>query len=184
MSGVDARGVGASAIPRNAPGTSGVPVELTPAEMTLGLVVGGLRQVTNLRDGRGDKYRARNGSRQDQRLSSRWQFHIEGALGELAVAKLLNVFWSGNLGKLHVGDVGRLEVRTRSRDTYDLPVYAEDMDAACFVLVVGLAPRFRVVGWIRGEDAKRPEWWGDPANDRPAFFVPQAALHSMALLRP
>jgi hypothetical protein len=153
----------------------GVRVVLTPPEMTLALLVGGFRQVTNLRDGRRDRYGASP--------ERGWQCHIEGAAGELAVAKWLNLYWSGQLGRLWAPDVGRLEVRTRSRDDYELLVHPDDPAAAVFVLVVGRMPTFRLVGWIRGAEATRRGRWDDPAGGRPAYFVPQAALAPLATLR-
>lgn len=149
---------------------------LTPAEMTLAMVIGGMREVTALRDGRTDA--------QGAPPALGFQYHILGAVGELAVAKRLNVFWSGTIGRVDApGDVGPLQVRTGTGDTYRLCIYPRDPDGARFVLVVGLPPHVRVVGWLFGRDGKREEWWCDPTGKgRPAYFVPQAALHPLDTL--
>ena len=145
-------------------------VRLSPAEMMHAAMVGIMRQITNLRDGRQDAH-GFNGTG--------WSEHIEGAAGEMAVAKALGHYWSGNHGRLRADDVGRLQVRTRSRSDYDLIVHDTDSDDRAFVLVRGKAPEFEVVGWIWGRDAKNPSHWADPAGGRPAYFVPAAELRPL-----
>ena len=106
-----------------------------------------------------------------------WSNHIEGAAGECAYAKFQDRFWSGSVNTFKsTGDVGATEVRTRSRPDYDLIVRDNDPNDAYFVLVVGTAPRFRVVGWIRGADAKRPEYRKEHGGRPAAYFVPQTEL--------
>jgi hypothetical protein len=149
-------------------------VILETSELMLAGTVGLMREVTNLRDERQDAYGASP--------EKGWQLHIEGCCGELAVAKFLNLFWSGQLGKLHADDVGFLQVRTRSKDHYDLMVHPEDPDDKVFILAIGLAPKFRLAGWMYGRDAKQKRWWDDPAGDRPAYFVKQSWLNPMSQL--
>jgi hypothetical protein len=146
-------------------------VELTPVEMEIAAFVAAKRQVENLTKCRIDAY----GAPKD----SGWSLHIEGAAGEMAVAKWSGRYWNGNLGDLGADDVGRLQVRTRSRHDYELIIHPSDRDDRAFVLVTGLAPNFVLRGWIWGREAKREEWWRDPAGDRPAYFVPQSALRPM-----
>lgn len=109
-----------------------------------------------------------------------WQGHIEGAAGEIALAKTLNRHWSAHVNTFKVGgDVGAVQVRTRSRHDYELIVRDEDRDEDWFVLVTGTAPAFRVHGYIRGRDAKRPEWRQEHGGFVPAFFVPHEALRAL-----
>lgn len=149
-----------------------IAVKLTASEMIQAAVVGSMRQVQNLTKCRRDAHglSPENG----------WQVHIEGAAGEMAFAKWANRYWSGNLGDLQADDVGQTQIRTRSRHGYELIVHPDDADERVFVLLTGLAPTFRIRGWIWGWDAKRSEFWKDPAGGRPAFFVPHVALHPMA----
>jgi hypothetical protein len=113
--------------------------------------------------------------------SSNWQTHVEGAIGEYAVAKALHRHWSGSINTYHVGgDVGMVQVRTRSRHGYELIVRPRDRDNDYFVLVTGLAPKFRIQGWIRGADAKQASWLRDYGEHGEAFFVPAAALRPFA----
>lgn len=106
-----------------------------------------------------------------------WDAHIEGACGEIAVAKVLNVFWNGSINTYkQLGDVSGLEVRTRSDLNYDLIIRDGDNSEAIYVLVVGRCPTYRVIGWLRGGDGKKAEY-RQTYGDRPgAYFVPQSAL--------
>lgn len=108
-----------------------------------------------------------------------WDVHIEGACGELAVAKALNVYWHSPLNTFKRGsDVGKWQVRTRSRSDYDLIVRSGDSDHAVFILVTGRCPKFRVIGWMRGGDAKKEKWLKTHGGRDGAYFVPQAELNS------
>lgn len=60
---------------------------LTPWEMMLAAQAGVMRQVENLKRGRAAFYGAGN--------LNDWQYHVEGCLGEFALAKFLGVYWSG-----------------------------------------------------------------------------------------
>jgi hypothetical protein len=143
-------------------------VTLTPAEMLLGAIAGVMRQVQNLGDNRKPAHGA--GDRND------WQLHVEGALGEQALAKALGLYWSGK-GGLRAPDVGRFEVRTRSEHWHELPLHPEDSDDRRFWLVTGRNGQYRVRGWILGAEGKRDDWWRDPSGEgRPAYWVPQGEL--------
>lgn len=115
-----------------------------------------------------------------------WSQHIEGACGEVAVAKALGRYWNGSVGTFKDGgDVGyRVQVRTRSRHDYDLIVRADDKDDDYFILVTGRAPAFVVRGYVLGHDAKREEWQRDHGGHGAAFFVPQTALTEFGVGRP
>lgn len=150
-------------------------VTLTWSEAMQAALVGVMRQIQNLKAARRDSYGA------DVMTLDGWGIHIEGAGGEMAVAKVRDRFWGG-VGVFRGADVAGLQVRTGARPTHRLIIHPEDLDAAVFVLVTGRLPTYTVKGWILGADAKRPEWWEDPTGSRPAFFVPQAALNPMVLL--
>ena len=150
---------------------SDVAVNLTETEIEIAAIVAAKRQASNLFKRRPDAHGAR--------CEQGWSLHIEGACGEMAVAKWCGKYWNGAIGEMKADDVGKLQVRTRSNHTFDLIVHRDDPDKRAFVLVTGLAPNFILRGWIWGHEAKRDEWWKDPAGGRPAFFVPQSALRPM-----
>jgi hypothetical protein len=105
-----------------------------------------------------------------------------GAVGEYVTARALGIFWPGP-GKLRGPDAGPLQVRTRTKHTWDLFLHPEDDDAAAFVLVTGQGLIYQVHGWIYARDGKQQKWWREVVEDRPAFFVPQTALRSLGELR-
>jgi hypothetical protein len=113
-----------------------------------------------------------------------WGDHIEGACGELAVAQLLGWTWEATINTFKVGgDVGDVQVRTRSRHYYDLLIRPDARPTDCYVLVTGRCPRYRVHGWIRAGDAMRPEWLHTYGGRPPAYFGPATALSPLAALR-
>lgn len=148
-------------------------IKLNKFEFAIAVQVGTYRQMSNLNRGRKDAYGAieENG----------WSLHIEGACGEAAAAKALGYYWSGNMSDLAAADINsnklRLEVRTRSREYYELIIHDNEDDNAAFILLTGKAPNFTLVGWCYGYEGKKPEYYKDPTGYRPlAYFVPHEKL--------
>ena|SRR5882724_7822236 len=81
-----------------------------------------------------------------------WGLHIEGAAVEMAAAKALEHYWVPSVDTFKTGsDIGTsIQVRTRSRHSYDLIVRPDDRDEDHLVLVTGIAPRFHVRATILG----------------------------------
>ncbi len=149
-------------------------VVLSWSEVLFAAHVGVARRVNALRNNRKAAY----GCTDDDA----WDKDIEGACGEIAVAKALGIYWNGSIGDLAV-DVGPYQVRTTGLEHGCLMLHKKDEDDKQFILVTGRAPRMRIVGWIFAGDGKRDEWWKDPTRKgRPAWFVPQAALKDFATL--
>lgn len=148
-------------------------IELSKSEFWNAISVGVMRQCSSLKKG----LKHAHGANEKDDLNG-WSMHIEGACGEAAVAKALNVYWAGTVDTFKFGaDIGeKIQVRTRSKDYYDLIVRSDDKDDDIFVLVTGRAPTFNVVGWILGRDAKKPQWVQNYGNRVPAWFVPQKNL--------
>jgi hypothetical protein len=147
-------------------------VVLTPHEFLYAAMVGCTREIDNRRKQRFDRY--------GPRTTSPWDLHIEGAAGELALAKYLGHYWSGALGNLDAADVRDWQVRTSAGEDSCLIVHPADGDDDRFVLIIGTAPNFLIRGWAYGRDAKRLEFWRDPSGrDRPAYFLPQSQLRPM-----
>lgn len=143
-------------------------VKLTPAEVLTGAHVGIMRQVQNLSKGR------RQANNHDPACD--WRDHIEGALGEMAVAKWLNRYWSGRLGNLGAADVGNVEVRTSTHDEACLILHGKDPDERVFVLVTGCNGEYVIRGWMFGVEGKRGRYWREPVRGRGAYFVPAYEL--------
>jgi len=111
---------------------------------------------------------------------STWESHILGACGEMAFAKATGLYWEAGVNTFKAGgDVGTVEVRTRSRHDYELIVRDDDPDGRIYFLVTGGPERFRLQGWIKSEEARRPEWRKNHGGYQPAYFVPHSALKSL-----
>lgn len=106
-----------------------------------------------------------------------WTRHVEGACGEMAVSKVLGLYWSASVDTYRSrADVGSYQVRTRLKPQYQLYVRPSDPDGAPFFLARGRAPNFEIIGWIRGHAAKREEWLHEHGGPPAAYFVPDEAL--------
>lgn len=105
-----------------------------------------------------------------------WDTDIEGAAGEMVVAKAFNLYWDCSVNTFKNPDLpNRIQVRTTHQQS--LIVRSDDADGDRFVMVQGRSPEFRVAGWLSGVEAKRDCWRRAP-NGRPAaWFVPADALH-------
>lgn len=118
----------------------------------------------------------------DQRLSV-WQAHIEGAMGELAVARFLHAYWPASFDTFQsVDDLQGWEVRTTRRADGCLIVRGSDSPRPGLrhVLVTLSAepgpPQLWIRGWLESAEARQPQWQVDP-EPRPVWFVPAEALH-------
>lgn len=152
-----------------------IKVMLTPSEIMSGAIVGVMRQVQNINKGRVPAHGSGN--------ENDWQLHIEGALGEMAVAKALGIYWSGSLGNLSHPDVGLLQVRTRSKHGWSLILHKEDNDDDIFVLAAGVNGSYTLDGWIYARDGKVEKNWKDLSKkNRWAYFVDKKELNDISEL--
>ena len=150
-------------------------VHLNDYEVLQAAMTGMLRQVSAIK------------RKSESKITGReWQAHIEGACGEVAVAKVMGRYWGGGIDTFKSGgDIASTgwEVRTRSSHDYDLIVRDDDDDARIFILVTGNAPDYLVRGWMRAADAKREIWRKDYGGHGAAYFVPHSALRDMEELQ-
>lgn len=150
-------------------------VTLTWPEMMTAYHVASQRRIMNMRKGLAGRYGAPEGEGSEE-------LDIISTRGEMAVAKGLNLYWSGSVGDYKAVDVGGIvEVRTRTQNWHSLIVHPGDHDWAPYVLVdASTQPNFRIAGWIYGADGKDEKYWADPSKkNRPAFFIKQEYLRPM-----
>lgn len=153
-----------------------IDIKLTAHELYMAATVGVMRQVQNIARDRHQAYGADH--------NSDWQKHVEGALGEYAVAKYLDKSWNGNIGDLRASDVGSFQVRMTPLENGRLILHPKDNDEDFFIHVSGKNGTYRLHGWIRAGDGKKPEYWEDPSKaNRPAFFVPLSKLNPIEQLK-
>ncbi len=149
-------------------------VRLTATEMMVAAYVGAARNVQSLTQ----EWRPAAGVG----VANTWTPNIEGAAGELAVAKALGIYWQPIIGNNHADDVGPYQVRTNiSRKYDDLCLRPKDREDRIFISVLSFMPTMEIVGWIEGSEGKRERWLRDGSADRPkCFYVPRNALRPMA----
>lgn len=155
-----------------------VEIILTWAEVLVAAQIGAMRNVQSLKAGRSGG----NGVGRE----NTWTLNIEGACGEMALAKHLNKYWSGAIGDLKADDVGTLQVKTNTSRKYDdLILRKSDRANRYYVSALSFideVPRFLLTGWVYGADAMVPEHWRDGTPGRTAFFFPRKLLNPMATL--
>lgn len=154
----------------NPPASPGVIVVLEEMEMLTAGLLGVVRQIAALKAGRRDRHGID--------AEDAFKAHVAGAMGELAVAKCLGLYFPLSVNTFKTGaDVGAcFQVRTRSREDYELIVRKDDRDDDRFVLVVGTPPKLRVCGWITGGEAKQDVWLANHGDRGACWFVPQVEL--------
>jgi hypothetical protein len=111
--------------------------------------------------------------------------HLLGAAGEMAVASYLGLkdyLYQETEAKRGSCDLPGIDVKTRSRHSYDLIVQKNESPNKKFVLVTIEDKKTVIHGWIDGKNAMKKEYWSDPARGRPAYFVPKTALRPMSTL--
>jgi hypothetical protein len=147
-------------------------VRLTSDEIHYAAIAGVLRHHEALRDNRGPTH--------GQDAEYDWRQHIEGALSECALAKYLNVFWPGK-GVIFGRDLGENEARWTIYPTGRLILHKDDglqHPDSKFYLLTGANGLYTIHGWVYAHEGKKQEFWCDPTKtNRPAYFVPQSALH-------
>jgi len=137
-------------------------------EYSMASEVGRLRQLSAIRQGLLDQHGF---------AGLGWSEHIEGACGEMAVAKILGIYWNGSVDTFKAPDLlTDVHVRTRSRHDYDLIVRPNDPDEANYVLVTGKCPEYLIHGFLRGSEAKQNHWLNTYGNRPEAYFIPSYNL--------
>ena len=114
-----------------------------------------------------------------------WTGEVEGAQAELAVAKYLNVFWSGTVGEPDApNDVASYQVRCNSSREYtDTLLRKTDKPDRAYISVLSFMPEFQIIGWLWGSDgfAAGRLYEGDKSRP-PCWFVPLTCIQPFSSL--
>jgi hypothetical protein len=158
------------------------PIEFTftPEERRLAMEEGMRRQSVN--EAKGLRGRNRGPRFGDKAL----QVHLLGAAGEMAVASFLGMkehLYQEKEARRGSDDLPGMDIKTRSRHSYDLIVQRNENPSQRFVLVTIQDQTTLLHGWCYGEEAMQDKFWADPARGRPAYFVGQSFLRSMESLK-
>jgi len=143
---------------------------LDPYELQVAAFIGCRRRVETLKSSLKDAHGFDGGGA--------WDIDVMGAAAEMALAKMLNIYWCGDVNTFKLPDVGALQVRSTSLGHGSLIVRENDADDDVFVLMLFERPStFRFGGWMTGEEAAQRKYRRAPNGRPPAYFVPQADLH-------
>lgn len=151
----------------------------TEEEKNLAMEEGMRRQGVNEEKG----LRGRNGGA--WKGSKALDIHLLGAAGEMAVASHLGMkdfLYKETQAKKGSDDLPGIDVKTRSKHSYDLIVQKREDPRKKFVLVTIENQKTLIHGWCYGHEAMKEEFWADPARGRPAYFVTKEHLHAMESL--
>jgi hypothetical protein len=113
------------------------------------------------------------------------EVHLLGAAGEMAVASYMGLkehLYLEKEAKRDSCDLPGIDVKTRSKASYDLIVQKREDPRKKFVLVTIENQKTLIHGWCYGEEAMQEQFWADPARGRPAYFVPKEYLRPMETL--
>lgn len=120
---------------------------------------------------RGDYKHKHGGSDKDP-----WGSNIEGACGEMAVARFLDLPFHHSDGRqpTGMGDVGPYHVRTTRDHSWALCIHDDDPDEGIFILVTGSSPYFKIQGFAHAGCCKLPRWYVEwNRTGHPNFWAPQ-----------
>ena len=102
---------------------------------------------------------------------------IHGAGGEIAAAKVLELYWSASVDTFHAPDIGKnTHVRTAGKDHYCLIIRDDAKDDEIYVHVTGRLPNYKVWGYIKAVNGKKDKYIKSPNNRPPAWFIPAGDL--------
>lgn len=150
-----------------------IPVTLTVREKEIAWFV------AQLRNKKGEEAGA-DGNKYGKPDKTQLILHYIGCLGEMALAKGLNRYWSGAGQGFHDDDdVGGLQARATKHPDGCLLVRKDDADDAPYFCLIGEDGTYDIVGWAYGYEAKRvrpQERAGRPA----AYFYPQHLQRPMS----
>jgi len=124
-----------------------------------------------------------NGPRQDQKG---WLIDVAGAIGEMAVAKYLNIqdqvfIFNDNYGKYDLPP--NIDVKTSLGHNRRLPIFLNEDPKKLFVLVSYAHEVIRLQGWILGAHGMRDQFIDNPVGRGDSYYVPRFALNQMHTLQ-
>ena len=155
-----------------------VRVELDDIEVSVGHMIGTMRQAAVRLSHFATSTTGRD----------KYADHIDGALGEMAVAKGLDLYWDASVNSFKSRpDVSALEVRTTTYRPPRCSIYVSDRDdgAAKYILVSKISKtEYDLLGWASGDEIRqRGEYKSMAAGRSPQYWLQAGKLNSMSTLQ-
>jgi hypothetical protein len=108
--------------------------------------------------------------------------HVEGAMGEMVVAKARGKYFMPTVNNFKEADLGaNVQVRLRMFHHWDLIIRDNDNPEHIYVLVTGTGPEFCIRGWCHAKDVMLPEYRKNHGGSGEAWFIPESALKPMKI---
>lgn len=146
-------------------------IQLNGFEITTAAINGVMRQCRALSKGLNEAH----GCKRDLG----WDFHIEAALAECALAKAINQYWTGMGHTIGLSDVGdKHEARHRTTKS-DLCLRPPDNPDHEYWLIYGKFGSYEVMGHMKGSEGKTPQFLQESQKNGGTYtfyFVPPENL--------
>jgi hypothetical protein len=147
-------------------------VDLNLAEMLHGANLGTIRHYESVIAGRKPN-RNFDKSNHDQLCAN-----VQGAIGEIVVAKARNLYFMPTVNTFKGADIGvNVQVRLRTKHEWQMIVRDDDDPEHIFVHVTGTGPTYCIRGWAYAKDVMKPEYRQNYGNGVESWFVPEEALN-------
>ena len=121
-----------------------VKVTLSEEELTQAVTIGAQRNIASLMN----NYQQ---PREQTQKETHWEWHIVGAIAELAVAKTLDVEWHCDTSMIHKTDCGKYQVRTTADPRGTLKVRRRDNPSDIFIFTQVHKHKVLIHGWTTGQ---------------------------------
>ena len=156
-------------------------VYLTDHELSFATAEGNRRQDYNQKAG----IRGRGGA--PERGDQSRRINIEGAIGEFAVAKYLNmiphVFKEIKPVPGSFDLPPNIDVKTPASHKRRLVIFLDENPQKIFVLATYQDNEIRLHGWTYGHRVMKSQFIEDPIGRGSRYYVPQSILHPMKYLK-
>lgn len=153
-------------------------VTLSLQEMVQGATVGAMRRHAAEMDNR------RPAHEFDDDKDSAFGIHVDGAVAEIAAAKVLDRYFEGRVNNFKSADIGKI-VQVRHTISHKNCLLfrpngkTPDDPNHVFILVTGSAPKLCVRGWLWGHECQKLGDKRAPNGRPPAWFVAQEHLRKV-----
>ncbi|CAB5220059.1 hypothetical protein UFOVP231_46 [uncultured Caudovirales phage] len=153
-----------------------VVVTLTLVEMLNGANIGVIRHHESVSNNRASA----NVWQEDRR--SGLSIHVEGAMGEICAAKVRDKYYEGTVNSFKGADIGEnIQVRCTNSHNRRLWMFKNDNPDHFYVLVTGVAPTFKVRGWIYGHEGQKEEYLESHNGQREIYYIPTKILRPIGI---
>ena len=153
-------------------------LSLTAEDFMVATTKGAVRQLRAIKTGMMGKD---HGSNSNRTVYRRLSDSILGEMGELAVARYLDLPLTSGWNSFRTGDVGGMEVKTTEQEGGHLLIHKTTPSDSVCILVVMSGLDAKLAGWVKAADVQNPHHWRD--GNPGCYWVKQEELRPMEGLK-